>query len=67
MIMTFLKVMLVAVLLVGLAWIGIAIKMFMQKDGKFTKSCGSVDPVSGKMLPCSCESNKPITCENQQS
>jgi hypothetical protein len=44
MIMTFLKIMLVAVLLVGLAWIGIAIKMFVQKDGKFTKSCGSVDP-----------------------
>jgi hypothetical protein len=61
--MTFLKVMLMAVLLVGLAWIGIAIKMFLQKNGRFTKSCGSVDPVSGKHLPCSCEFNKPETCE----
>ncbi|MBE0662195.1 MAG: membrane or secreted protein [Bacteroidales bacterium] len=61
--MTFLKVMLMAVLLVGLAWIGIAIKMFLQKNGRFTKSCGSVDPVSGKPIACSCEFNKPETCE----
>ncbi len=60
----FLKIMLVAILLVGLAWIGIAIKMFVQKDGKFTKTCGSVDPASGKMMPCSCESNKPTTCDS---
>ena len=64
MIMTFLKVLLVAVLLVGLAWIGIAIKMFVQKNGKFTKSCGSVDPASGKMMPCSCENRKAVNCEN---
>jgi hypothetical protein len=65
MILTFLKIMLVAVLLVGLAWAGIAIKMFVKKDGKFTKSCGSVDPVTGKTIPCSCDFNKPVTCENK--
>ena len=65
MIMTFLKILLLAIILVGLAWIGIAIKMFIQKDGKFTKTCGSVDPASGKMLPCSCETKKALTCENQ--
>lgn len=65
MIVSFLKILLVAVLLVGLAWLAIAIKMFVQKDGKFTKSCGSVDPVSGKPVACSCEMNKPSTCENK--
>lgn len=65
MLMTFLKILLLAILLVGLAWIGIAIKMFIQKDGKFTKSCGSVDPGTGKMMPCSCETSKAAVCENQ--
>lgn len=62
--MTFLKIMLMAVLLVGLAWIGIAIKMFLKKNGRFTKSCGSVDPVSGKPIACSCDLNKSEACDN---
>lgn len=61
--MTFLKIMLLAVLLVGLSWVGIAIKMFVQKGGKFTKSCGSIDPETGKTMPCSCDLNRPETCE----
>jgi len=63
--LAFLKILLLAVMLVGLAWVAIAIKMFVQKDGKFTKTCGSVDPVSGKPIPCSCEMNKPSTCDNK--
>lgn len=63
--MTFLKIMLVAVLLIGLAWIGIAIKMFVQKDGKFTKSCGNVDPVTGKPISCSCSPNTTLACDNK--
>jgi len=61
----FLKILLLAVMLVGLAWAAIAIKMFVSKNGRFTRNCGSVDPVSGKPIPCSCEMNKPSTCENK--
>jgi hypothetical protein len=52
------KLFLLAILLVGLAVLGLAIKMFFLKDGKFTKTCGSVDPKTGKKIACTCGSNE---------
>ncbi|MCF8369403.1 MAG: hypothetical protein K9G76_10205 [Bacteroidales bacterium] len=49
------KVILLSVLLLGLAVMGIAIKMFLQKGGQFTKSCSSVDTSTGKRIGCTCD------------
>jgi len=55
------KLILVAIVLLGLAVAGIAVKMFVLKDGQFRKSCSSVDPDSGNKMSCSCGGE---TCEN---
>lgn len=59
-----LKLFLVALVLVGLAVAGIAIKMFIQKDGQFKKQCGSVDPTTGKHVECTCKSMPQEQCDN---
>ena len=61
----FLEVFLIAIVLVGLAIAGIAIKMFVKKDGQFVKTCGSVDPKSGKIVGCTCGEEEGKTCENK--
>lgn len=59
-------VFLLALLLIGLAIGGIAIKMFLVPGGTFTKTCGSVDPTTGKAKPCSCASGNPEDCESSK-
>jgi hypothetical protein len=59
-----LKLMLVATILLGIAFAGIAIKMFFFKDAEFNKSCSSIDPQSGKRLGCSCGGDESTSCEN---
>lgn len=60
------EVIIAAVLLLGLAIGGIAIKMFLKPGGQFTKSCTSTyDPDTGKPRPCSCASGMPEECESQ--
>lgn len=56
-----LKLILVAVVLLALAVAGIAVKMFVFKDGQFRKSCSSADPDSGEKMSCSCGGD---ACEN---
>ncbi len=63
--MAFIKILVIAVVLIALAWAAIGIKMFVKKDGKFTKTCSSVDSKTGKPVPCSCHSNKAADCDNQ--
>lgn len=48
------KTLLLAIILIGIAFLGIAIKMFFIKDSTFTKTCGSVDPKTGKRIACTC-------------
>ncbi len=62
-------VILLAVLIVGISIAGIAIKMFMVKDGEFQKVCGSVDPKTGKPVPCTCKTTEPYSpedCDNTE-
>jgi hypothetical protein len=56
-----LTVLLIAILIVGLSIAGIAIKMFVKKDGEFKKSCGTTDPTTGDSIGCSCGGG---SCEN---
>lgn len=59
-----LKLILVAIALVGMAIAGIAIKLFVLKDGEFKKSCSSVDPNTGKAMACSCGGETDDSCAN---
>lgn len=59
-----LKVFLPALIIIGIAVAGIAIKMFLKKNGEFRKQCGSVDPSTGRKIGCTCEKNPSETCHN---
>lgn len=61
-----LTVFLFAVVLIGLAIGGIAIKMLIQKDGQFSKSCSSVEVTSGEKVGCVCGDGNPRNCVNYQ-
>lgn len=63
------KLFILAILLLGIAVLGIAIKMFFIKGSTFTKTCGSVDPITGKKVACTCgaEGNGRISnCDNEK-
>lgn len=60
------KLFLFAILLIGLAIAGIAVKMFLKKDGEFRKSCSSVHPETGERLGCTCGKAEGATCENRR-
>ncbi len=51
----YLKLLLLTIGLLAIAFAGFAIKMFFKKDGEFKKQCSTVDPQTGKNLGCSCE------------
>ncbi len=55
----------ITIVLLGLAIGGIAIKMFLKKDGEFQKVCGSVDPDTGQRLSCSCGKSSDEMCDNE--
>lgn len=59
----YLKLILLAIVIVGLAFAGIAIKMFFQKSGEFKKQCSSTD-VHGNHLGCAC-SGRASSCEHE--
>lgn len=58
------KLILVAIVLLGVAFAGIAIKMFFFKDAEFRKSCSSIDPQTGQRMGCSCAGDENSSCEN---
>ena len=57
------KLFLLTLALVGIAIAGMAIKMFVKKDGEFKKSCSSADPNSTHS--CTCQSSKKTQCNNK--
>ncbi|MDZ7741284.1 MAG: membrane or secreted protein [Bacteroidota bacterium] len=57
------KLLLITAVLIGIAVAGIAIKMFLKKDGEFKKQCGSTDPTTGQKIGCSCGGGEG-SCEN---
>lgn len=54
---------LTCILIIALSFAGIGIKMFLKKDGKFEKKCGSTDPKTGEKIGCSCK--KEESCNNE--
>ncbi len=61
--MQFLTILVISAIFIGLAVIGIAIKMFLKKDGEFKKQCSVKDPNTGESLGCTCGS-KESKCHN---
>lgn len=62
-----LKLLLLTFVIIGVAIAGIAVKMFLKKDGEFKKSCSSVDPKSGKRLGCTCgNEDGESACDNEK-
>ena len=60
------KVFLLTLILVAIAIIAIAVKMFLIKGGEFKKSCSSIDPKTGKKIGCICEKEgKKGDCKNK--
>lgn len=61
-----LKVFLIAIIFLGLAFAGFAIRMFFIKGAEFKKQCSSVDPATGKRMSCGCgEGDGGETCRNK--
>ena len=63
--MVFLKILLLAVVLLGFAFAGFAVKMFFKKDGEFKKQCSSVNPKTGQPFGCVCGGEGDGSCENK--
>lgn len=62
-----LKILLFTIILLALALAGIAIKMFVKKNGQFEKSCSSVDARTGERVACSCgHADGGPDCENKK-
>jgi hypothetical protein len=60
-----LKILLISILFIGLAFAGFAIKILFSKKGEFKKSCSSVDPKTGERYGCSCgKGDGGEVCEN---
>lgn len=62
-----LEILIISIILLGLAIAGIAIKMFVKKDGEFQKSCGSVDPDTGQRVSCTCGKSSAEQCDNKHA
>ena len=58
------KLFLIASVIIGSSFLGIAIKMFFIKGATFKKTCGSVDPSTGKTIPCTCGGKEDDSCDN---
>lgn len=63
--MAFVKILLITIVFLALAFAGIAVKMFFKKDGEFKKQCSTVDPRTGKPLGCSCGGKGDGSCRNE--
>lgn len=61
------KIFILALALIGIAFALIGIKMFLIKGGMFTKSCSSVDTGTGEHIGCTCGAKDPSErCENYE-
>ncbi|HBX53125.1 MAG: hypothetical protein A2275_18165 [Bacteroidetes bacterium RIFOXYA12_FULL_35_11] len=61
-----LKVLIPAIVLLILAFLGFAIKMFFIKNGEFKKTCSSVDSKTGKRIGCVCNGEDDENCVNYE-
>ena len=66
--MALLKLIGITIVLVGLGFAGIAIKIWAKKDGEFAGTCASQSPFLNKEgEACSLCGKNPTTCDNKPS
>lgn len=58
-----LKLILITFVLIAIAFAAIGIKMFVKRDGEFTKQCSSVD-TDGNRIGCTCKKPAGEACKN---
>ncbi len=56
------QLIIISVILVGLAIVGIAVKMFLVKGGQFSRTCESMNE-KGEKVPCTCKNTPEEKCE----
>ncbi len=61
--MNFWAILIITAIFIAIAIAGIAIKMFLQKNGEFKKQCSVKDPNTGKSMGCSCGGSE-NSCHN---
>ncbi|MCL2413128.1 MAG: hypothetical protein FWC98_03210 [Bacteroidales bacterium] len=54
---------LITIAFMALAFIGIAIKMFVKKGGEFKKQCLTIEFESGEKIGCICKAERHEDCE----
>ncbi len=59
----YIKLILLTIVIVGIAFAGFAIKMFVKKNGEFKKQCSSMD-AHGNRVGCACGGGEG-SCENK--
>ena len=59
-------VIILAAVLLALAFAGIAIKMIARKNGEFKRHCSSTDPYTGKNAGCICGKQQQSSCPEQK-
>ena len=62
--MVFLKIFFFSIILLGIGFAGIGIKMIFKKNYTFKKQCSTVDPNTGKRLGCACGTG---SCHNDST
>ncbi len=61
------KLILISVVMMGAAFALIGIKMFIFKDGMFTKTCSSdLETKDGVEIGCRCERDPSYSCDNYE-
>ena len=61
------KLILISVVMMGAAFALIGIKMFIVKDGMFTKTCSSdLETQDGVEIGCRCERDPSYSCDNYE-
>ncbi|MCF8296404.1 MAG: hypothetical protein K9J13_02570 [Saprospiraceae bacterium] len=58
----FLKLLLIALVLIAFAFLALGIKMFFKKGGEFKKTCSTMD-ATGKKVGCVCAGEDETKCE----
>ena len=63
--MIFIKILVITIVFLALAFAGFAVKMFFKRGGEFKIQCSTVDPRTGQPLGCSCSGNGDGSCRNE--
>ena len=59
-------VIILAAVLLALAFAGIAVKMLVRRGGEFKRHCSSTDPYTGKNAGCVCGKPQQSPCHEQK-